>query len=96
MLPNFPYLTFNITQYSFQVNTTATFKFIISSVPFTSFWTVDPGDGWSGYLEERDALLILMGTIPNVFVISGDKHEFAAIQFLGCKWWNTVQARQCE
>ncbi|KAF8526853.1 PhoD-like phosphatase-domain-containing protein [Hysterangium stoloniferum] len=68
-----------------RVNSTTTFKFIITSVPFTSLWTVDPEDGWSGYLDERDALLGVMGTIPNIFIISGDKHEFAAIEFLGGK-----------
>jgi alkaline phosphatase D len=69
-----------------QVNTTTTFKFIISSVPFTSLWTHDAQiDSWAAYLDERDALLTVLGTVPNVFVLSGDRHEFAAIEFLGGK-----------
>ncbi|KAF8590013.1 hypothetical protein K439DRAFT_1382603 [Ramaria rubella] len=69
-----------------RVNTTTTFKFIVSSVPFTSLWTHDAQvDSWAGYLDERDALLTALGTVPNVFVLSGDRHEFAAIEFLGGK-----------
>jgi len=69
-----------------RVNSTTTFKFIVSSVPFTSLWSADAQiDSWAGYLEERDALLTAIGTVPNVFILSGDRHEFAAIEFLGGK-----------
>ncbi|KIJ27844.1 hypothetical protein M422DRAFT_270945 [Sphaerobolus stellatus SS14] len=69
-----------------RVNSTTTFKFIVSSVPFSSLWTLDAQiDSWGAYMEERDALLSVMATVPNVFILSGDRHEFAAIEFLGGK-----------
>ncbi|TFY65852.1 hypothetical protein EVG20_g5244 [Dentipellis fragilis] len=65
-----------------QVNTTTTFKFIVSSVPFTSLWMHDATtDSWAGYPHEKTALLDALHTVPNVVVLSGDRHEFAAIQF---------------
>lgn len=67
-----------------QVNTTATFKFIVSSVPFTSLWGHDAQtDAWPGYADEKAALLKTMHSVPNVIVLSGDRHEFAAIEFNG-------------
>lgn len=67
-----------------RVNTThpAPFKFIISSVPFTSLWTHDAQiDAWAGYAEEKAALLAAFHSVPNVVVISGDRHEFGAVEF---------------
>ncbi len=60
-----------------------TFKFVVSSVPFMSLWggslDVDgKKDSWAGYLTERDELLETMHYVPNVIVLSGDRHEFAA------------------
>ena len=65
-----------------QVNQTSTFKFIVSSVPFTSLWTHDAQtDSWAGYESEKAALLNVLYTVPNVVILSGDRHEFAAIEF---------------
>ena len=65
-----------------QVNQTATFKFIVTSVPFTSLWTHDAQtDSWAGYASEKASLLSALHTVPNVYVLSGDRHEFAAIEF---------------
>ena len=65
-----------------QVNQTATFKFIVTSVPFTSLWTHDAQtDSWAGYASEKASLLAALHTVPNVFLLSGDRHEFAAIEF---------------
>lgn len=65
-----------------QVNQTSTFKFIVSSVPFTSLWTHDAQtDSWAGYESEKAALLNVLHTVPNVVILSGDRHEFAAIEF---------------
>lgn len=65
-----------------QVNQTATFKFIITSVPFTSLWAHDAQtDSWAGYAYERASLLSALHTVPNVYLLSGDRHEFAAIEF---------------
>lgn len=71
-------------QWIAKVNTTATFKFIVSSVPFTSLWTHDAvRDSWGGYEAEKQKILELLHTVPNVIVLSGDRHEFAAIEFVG-------------
>jgi alkaline phosphatase D len=67
-----------------QVNNTATFKFVASSVPFTTLWSHDAQiDSWAGFLRERQQLLEAFHSVPNVFVLSGDRHEFAAILFNG-------------
>ncbi|GJJ12494.1 hypothetical protein Clacol_006736 [Clathrus columnatus] len=68
-----------------QVNSTATFKFIVSSVPFTSLWTVNGEDTWRGYIKERNEILAIISTIPNIYIISGDRHEFAAIEYMDSK-----------
>ena len=73
-----------MTYTSYQVNTTATFKFIVSSVPFSTLWKHDAEfDSWAGFLQERDTLLAAMSSVPNVVVISGDRHQFAAVEFNG-------------
>ncbi|KAH9977249.1 PhoD-like phosphatase-domain-containing protein [Lactifluus volemus] len=65
-----------------KVNQTATFKFIVTSVPFTSLWTHDAEtDSWAGYAYEKASLLSALHTVPNVYLLSGDRHEFAAIEF---------------
>ncbi|ESK85963.1 alkaline phosphatase family protein [Moniliophthora roreri MCA 2997] len=67
-----------------QVNHTATFKFVVSSVPFTSLWTHDAQiDSWAAYPTEKETLLEAMHSVPNVFILSGDRHEFASIEFNG-------------
>ncbi|KAF5324615.1 hypothetical protein D9611_004431 [Ephemerocybe angulata] len=67
-----------------KANTTATFKFIVSSVPFTSLWGHDAvRDSWGGYEAEKTQILLDLHSVPNVFVLSGDRHEFAAIEFVG-------------
>lgn len=74
-----------------QVNSTATFKFIVSSVPFTSLWGHDAQtDSWPGYADEKAALLQAMHSVPNVIILSGDRHEFAAIEFNGSENENGV------
>lgn len=61
------------------VNTTASFKFVVSSVPFMSLWGGVDGkvDTWGAYLAERDELIDVMQFIPNVIVLTGDRHEAA-------------------
>ncbi|KAG5635425.1 hypothetical protein H0H81_011315 [Sphagnurus paluster] len=69
-----------------RANTTSTFKFIVSSVPFTSLWGHDAQvDSWAGFLEEKQLLLALFHSVPNVIILSGDRHEFAAVEFTGPK-----------
>ncbi|CAA7270163.1 unnamed protein product [Cyclocybe aegerita] len=64
------------------VNETASFKFVVSSVPFTSLWTHDAQiDSWAGYPLEKAALLQAFHSVPNVVIISGDRHEFAVVEF---------------
>lgn len=69
-----------------QVNHTATFKFIASSVPFTTLWggPLDfdgRTDGWSFYADERKHLLDVFQYVPNVILLTGDRHEFASVAF---------------
>jgi alkaline phosphatase D len=65
-----------------RVNETSTFKFIVSSVPFTSLWTHDAQlDSWPGFPAEKAGLLEAFHSVPNVMILSGDRHEFAAIEF---------------
>jgi alkaline phosphatase D len=68
-----------------KVNATATFKFIVSSVPFTSLWHGFDGqlDSWAAYKFERDSLLDVLQFVPNVVLLSGDRHEFAFIEHRG-------------
>lgn len=64
------------------VNGTKTFKFIVSSVPFTSLWTHDAQvDSWAAYPSEKASLLEVFHSVPNVVIVSGDRHEFAVIEF---------------
>jgi alkaline phosphatase D len=65
-----------------RVNETSTFKFIVSSVPFTSLWMRDAQyDSWAGFPVEKARLLEAFHSVPNVMILSGDRHEFAAIEF---------------
>ncbi|KAE8267815.1 hypothetical protein A4X09_0g4543 [Tilletia walkeri] len=66
------------------VNQTATFKFLISSVPFNTLWggPLDwdgQHDTWSAYFTERQQILDVLQYVPNVIVLSGDRHEFASV-----------------
>ncbi|GAA6049009.1 hypothetical protein JCM3770_005437 [Rhodotorula araucariae] len=60
-----------------RVNQTVTWKFIVSSVPVMSLWSHGE-DTWGAFLTERDAILDVLEHVPNVIVLSGDRHEFAA------------------
>ena len=65
-----------------KVNHTSSFKFIVSSVPFTSLWTHDAQiDSWAAYPAEKSTLLAAFHSVPNIVIISGDRHEFASIEF---------------
>ncbi|KAJ7081542.1 PhoD-like phosphatase-domain-containing protein [Mycena crocata] len=63
-------------------NGTSSFKFIVSSVPFTSLWGHDAAtDSWAGFPGEKAALLAALHSVPNVVILSGDRHEFASVEF---------------
>jgi alkaline phosphatase D len=71
-----------ITSLMTQVNSTSTFKFVITSVPFTSLWTHDAKvDSWAAYAVEKASILDALATVPNVIILSGDRHEFALVDF---------------
>jgi len=54
----------------------------VTSVPFTSLWAHDAvTDSWAGFASEKAGLLDALHSVPNVIVLSGDRHEFAAIEF---------------
>ncbi|KAJ2706998.1 hypothetical protein FB645_001139 [Coemansia sp. IMI 203386] len=65
-----------------KVNHTAAVKFVISSVPVTTAWSnFDSGqDTWRGYPTERNEILELTKYVPNLFFLSGDRHEMAAVE----------------
>ncbi|KAK9475956.1 PhoD-like phosphatase-domain-containing protein [Lipomyces japonicus] len=60
-------------------------KFIVSSCPFTKNWQgPDAKDTWAGYLHERSIVLNWLWQINDgglVVILSGDRHEAAAIRF---------------
>ncbi|EST08084.1 Alkaline phosphatase D-related [Kalmanozyma brasiliensis GHG001] len=69
------------------VNETAAFKFVVSSVPFNTLWggelDVDgQKDSWAAYNTERLEIAEVLRYVPNVIVLSGDRHEFAAVSVL--------------
>ena len=72
----------HLTHALIQANQTAVFKFIVTSVPFTSLWTHDAlTDSWAGFPAEKEALLAALHSVPNVILLSGDRHEFAAVEY---------------
>ncbi|KAI0713393.1 PhoD-like phosphatase-domain-containing protein [Earliella scabrosa] len=74
-----------------KVNNTAIFKFIVTSVPFTSLWTYEgPFETWAGFPVEKASLLSALHSVPNVILLSGDRHEFAAIEFEAGDWGHNV------
>ncbi|EXJ93985.1 hypothetical protein A1O1_02378 [Capronia coronata CBS 617.96] len=61
-------------------------KIIASSVPFTKNWRFGTSDTWGGFLQERAEILTAMHVAERdlgvrVIVLSGDRHEFAAIRY---------------
>ncbi|GAA6063691.1 hypothetical protein JCM10212_000270, partial [Sporobolomyces blumeae] len=60
-----------------EVNQTVTWKFVVSSVPIMSLWN-HADDTWASFTTERDLLMDVLQYVPNVIVLSGDRHEFAS------------------
>ncbi|KAI5309263.1 hypothetical protein KEM55_003658, partial [Ascosphaera atra] len=61
-------------------------KIIASSVPFTKNWHVGTQDTWGGFLHERQIIFEAIWKAERelgirVVLLSGDRHEFAAIRF---------------
>ena len=60
-------------------------------MPFTSLWTYEgPVETWAGFPAEKAALLSALHTVPNVIFLSGDRHEFAAIEYEAGDWGHNV------
>jgi len=38
-------------------------------------------DSWAAYPAEKASILDAIATVPNVIILSGDRHEFAMIEF---------------
>lgn len=53
------------------VNQTVTWKFVVSSTPMMSLWAYGEQDTWAGFLTEREELLDVLESVPNVIVLSG-------------------------
>jgi alkaline phosphatase D len=61
-------------------------KIVASSVPFTKNWRFGTSDTWGGFPTERAQILAAIHRAEaeqgiRVVVLSGDRHEFAAIRF---------------
>lgn len=61
-------------------------KIVASSVPFTKNWRFGTSDTWGGFLSERKKILDAMhfaeaSLAVRVVILSGDRHEFAAIRY---------------
>ncbi|KIW79673.1 hypothetical protein Z517_06287 [Fonsecaea pedrosoi CBS 271.37] len=61
-------------------------KIIATSVPFTKNWRFGTSDTWGGFLRERALILQAMHDAERelgirVVILSGDRHEFAAIRY---------------
>ncbi|KAK5207348.1 hypothetical protein LTR41_006917 [Exophiala xenobiotica] len=81
------------TQLSFLLKFLATpepphvhWKIIASSVPFTKNWRFGTSDTWGGFLRERSQILAAMHDAEKclgvrVIILSGDRHEFAAVRY---------------
>ncbi|OLY81144.1 Alkaline phosphatase D [Smittium mucronatum] len=65
-----------------ETNHTAAVKFVVSSVPLTYVWdSSDAGkDTWKGYKYERKSILDQTKYVPNLFFLSGDRHEVAVVR----------------
>ena len=67
-------------------SSTARFKLIFNSVPITDFEALLGGaqeqDRWTGFPEQREAILSALEGIPGVVWLSGDLH-FAALTWVG-------------
>jgi alkaline phosphatase D len=74
---------------SWLMTSTATFKFIVSSVPFSRFGTTG-SDAWEGFLNERNALFSFIrdGNIPGVVLVSGDQHWTSVFNIPGFAPYN--------
>ncbi|KAJ3044339.1 hypothetical protein HDV00_002659 [Rhizophlyctis rosea] len=74
-----------VKEWLVRVNSTSTFKFLVSSVPFTQNWQWDGFDTWGGYMAERQEILdfISDNRIQNVIVLSGDRHEVGVTRLPG-------------
>jgi hypothetical protein len=65
---------------------------VISSVPFTTLWNGDAKrDSWAAFQEERASLLDIMSSVPNTFVLTGDRHEFAIVRHLGALFGEVLE-----
>ena len=38
-------------------------------------------DSWAAYTAEKAFILDALATVPNVIILSGDRHEFALVEF---------------
>jgi alkaline phosphatase D len=47
-------------------------------------------DSWTAFASEKASLLDALHSVPNVIVLSGDRHEFAAVEYNSEVSHNTV------
>jgi alkaline phosphatase D len=47
-------------------------------------------DSWAGFAVEKASLLEAFHSVPNIVILTGDRHEFAAIEFNSKDAYNPV------
>lgn len=61
-------------------------------MPFTALWGYDAAsDSWAGFPQERTTILDALHSVPNVIILSGDRHEFAVVEFNGAEYQHTIR-----
>jgi alkaline phosphatase D len=70
-----------LKQWILDVRQQYTFKFLVSSVPFTFNWHDE--DTWYGYQFERQMILdfIRKEDVANVVILSGDRHQVTVVEY---------------
>lgn len=55
----------------------------------TSLWQFDAQtDSWAAFTDEKQTILDALHTVPNVIILSGDRHEFAVIEYTSHLPWS--------
>ncbi|KAG8905629.1 hypothetical protein FRB99_008531 [Tulasnella sp. 403] len=73
------------------VNQTSVYKIVVSPVPLSALWgNTAASVTWADFPSERARIVDMLSYLPNAIVVSGGRHEFAAIEYLGGKIMEVV------
>ncbi|KAG8900116.1 hypothetical protein FRB99_006249 [Tulasnella sp. 403] len=66
-----------------KVNQTSVYKVVVSPVPLSAMWgNTTASVTWADFPSERARIINMLSYLPNAVVVSGGRHEFAAIEYL--------------